>query len=85
MTSLQTAEITGLLRAWTQGDQEALNRLTPLVYDELHRMAKVYMRYERSARTIQTTALVHETDLRLVDASKVKWRDRVHFLPFPPG
>ena len=79
MTSVQTVEITSLLRAWTQGDQEALNRLTPLVYDELHRMAKMYMRHERSGRTLQTTALVHEAYLRLVDASKVEWRDRTHF------
>jgi RNA polymerase sigma factor (TIGR02999 family) len=79
MINAQTAEITSLLRAWTHGDQEALNQLTPLVYDELHRMAKEYMRRERSGRTLQTTALVHETYLRLVDASKVKWRDRAHF------
>ena len=79
MISAQTAEITSLLRAWTHGDQEALNRLTPLVYDELHRMAKGYMRRERSGRTLQTTALVHETYLRLVDATKVEWRDRAHF------
>lgn len=79
MKSAQTAEITRLLRAWTHGDQEALNQITPLVYDTLHRMAKSYLRRERSGRTLQTTALVHETYLRLVDATKVDWQDRAHF------
>ena len=79
MASAQKGEITCLLRAWAQGDQEALNRLTPLVYEELHRMAKGYMRRERSERTLQTTALVHEAYLRLVDATKVEWHDRAHF------
>jgi len=79
MASAQKGEITCLLRAWAQGDQEALNRLTPLVYKELHRMAKGYMQRERSAGTLQTTALVHEVYLRLVDATKVEWKDRAHF------
>jgi RNA polymerase sigma factor (TIGR02999 family) len=79
MASAQTAEITSLLRAWAHGDQEALSRLTPLVYDELHRMAKAYMRRERSGRTLQTTALVHETYLRLVNTNSVEWQDRAHF------
>ena len=79
MTSTPSAEITSLLRAWTQGDQQALNRLAPLVYEHLHRMAKSYMRRERARRTLQTTALVHETYLRLVDATKVEWQDQAHF------
>ena len=79
MTGIQTVEITSLLQAWTRGDQEALNRLAPLVYNELHRMAKGYIRRERAGLSLQTTALVHETYLRLVDATKVEWRDRAHF------
>jgi RNA polymerase sigma factor (TIGR02999 family) len=79
MTGVQTAEITSLLQAWTRGDQEALNHLAPLVYNELHRMAKGYIRRERAGLSLQTTALVHETYLRLVDATKVEWRDRAHF------
>lgn len=79
MRSPQTAEITGLLRAWAHGDQEALNQLTPLVYDELHRMAKGYMRREQSRRSLQTTDLIHETYLRLVDAARIEWQDRAHF------
>jgi RNA polymerase sigma-70 factor, ECF subfamily len=73
------ADITMLLQAWTRGDKAALNDLTPLVYEELHRMARGYMKRENTGRTLQTTALVHETYLRLVDVSKVGWKDRAHF------
>lgn len=67
MTGVQTAEITGLLQAWTRGDQEPLNHLAPFVYSELHRMAKGYIRRERAELALQTTTLVHETYLRLVE------------------
>jgi RNA polymerase sigma factor (TIGR02999 family) len=73
-------EITELLAAWSGGEQEALAKLAPLVYDELHRLAQRHMRRERPNHTLQTTALVNETYLRLVDSSRVRWRDRAHFL-----
>ena len=72
-------EVTELLLAWSAGDQAALDRLVPLVYDELHRLAKSYMRTERAGHTLQTTALIHEAYLRLIDASHVKWQNRAHF------
>jgi RNA polymerase sigma factor (TIGR02999 family) len=75
----QPAEITQLLRAWGQGDGEALNRLTPVVYDELRRMARVYVRREGADNSLQPTALVHEAYLRLVDARVAQWQDRAHF------
>jgi RNA polymerase sigma factor (TIGR02999 family) len=73
------AEITVLLKAWGAGDHSALNRLTPLVYDELRRMARRYMRKERAGNTLQTTALINEAYLRLVDAQSAGWQDRAHF------
>jgi RNA polymerase sigma-70 factor (ECF subfamily) len=72
-------EITILLKAWGAGDQSALNRLALLVYDELRRMARRYMRKERAGNTLQTTALINEAYLRLVDAQSVGWQDRAHF------
>lgn len=72
-------EITVLLRAWENGDPAALDRLAPLVYDELHRLARRNMRNERAGNTLQTTALLNEAYLRLVDAKGVGWHDRVHF------
>jgi RNA polymerase sigma factor (TIGR02999 family) len=72
-------EITQLLLAWSEGDSEALDRLTPLVYAELRRLAKSYMRKERAGHTLQTTALIHEAYLRLIDAGQVEWRNRAHF------
>jgi RNA polymerase sigma factor (TIGR02999 family) len=75
----ETREITVLLRAWGDGDAAALNQLTPLVYDELRRLARRYMRNERAGNTLQTTALVNEAYLRLVDAKNMGWQDRVHF------
>jgi len=74
-----TGELTALLRAWGSGDQAALGRLTPLVYDELRRLARHHIRQERAGRTLQQTALVHEAYLRLVDASGIDWQDRNHF------
>jgi RNA polymerase sigma-70 factor, ECF subfamily len=74
-----TSETTRLLRAWSDGDRGALDRLTPRVYDELRRIAGRCMQAERPGRTIQTTALVHEAYLRLIDTSSVDWQHRAHF------
>jgi RNA polymerase sigma factor (TIGR02999 family) len=74
-----THQITQLLQAWSGGEQEALKKLTPLVYEELHRAAHRYMARERPDHTLQTTALVNEVYLRLVDAREVTWQDRAHF------
>src|SRR5215471_10858556 len=75
-----TLEVTGLLQAWGGGDEEALQKLMPLVYEQLHAAARRCMAGERPGHTLQTTALIHETYLRLVDIRKVKWQDRAHFL-----
>jgi RNA polymerase sigma factor (TIGR02999 family) len=72
-------EVTYLLRAWGSGDEDALQRLIPVVYPELRRIARRYMSRERSSNTLQTTALVHEAYLRLVDLQGVNWQDRSHF------
>src|SRR5580693_4318140 len=72
-------EITQLLRAWSAGDEEALDRLTPLVYRELHRAAQRYMARQQPDHTLQTTALVNEVYLRLVAFKEVSWADRAHF------
>jgi len=72
-------EVTRLLIEWNGGDAGALERLIPLVYGELRRQARGYLRNERSGHTLQPTALVHEVYLRLVDQSRVKWQNRAHF------
>src|SRR5919197_2138431 len=72
-------EITGLLVAWGGGDESALDRLMPLVYDELRRLAHRYMSRERAGHTLQTTALVNEAYLRLVNWREVRWQNRAHF------
>jgi len=72
-------EITQLLFAWNKGDAKALEQLTPLVQTELHRLAKLHMAGERPGHVLQTTALVNETYLRLIDWRNVEWRDRAHF------
>jgi len=72
-------EITQLLFAWNKGDAKALERLTPLVHTELHRLAKLHMAGERPGHVLQTTALVNEAYLRLIDWRNVEWRDRAHF------
>ena len=72
-------EVTQLLKAWSQGDQAAFERLMPLVYEELRRVARRYMGRERAGHTLQTTALVNEAYLRLIDASQVEWQNRAHF------
>ncbi len=72
--------LSSLLRAWSDGDESALDRLMPLVYNELHRLAHRYMSRERAGHnTLQTTALVNEAYLRLIDAADVRWQDRTHF------
>jgi RNA polymerase sigma factor (TIGR02999 family) len=75
----ESAEITWLLKAWGRGDSDALDRLTPLVYQQLHRMARAYMRRERPGHTLQATALVNEAFVRLVDSRDLDWTDRAHF------
>ena len=71
--------ITKLLIEWRDGDETALNRLIPLVYEELHRMAHRHMRRERQEHTLQTTALINEAYLRLVDHKGMRWQNRAHF------
>jgi RNA polymerase sigma factor (TIGR02999 family) len=73
------AEVTNLLKAWSNGDQEALDRLSERVYGELHRMARRFMKNERQGNSLQATALVHEVYLRLVDVGNVEWRQRAQF------
>jgi RNA polymerase sigma factor (TIGR02999 family) len=72
-------EVTQLLQAWSNGDQEALDKLAPLVYEELHRLARRYMSHERPGHTLQTTALVNEAYVRIVDWKNVRWQNRAHF------
>lgn len=71
--------VTKLLISWGNGNKEALDRLLPLVYDELRRQAARYLRRERAGHTLQTTALIHEAYLRLVDQKNVHWQNRAHF------
>lgn len=71
--------ITGLLQAWSRGDDAALAALTPLVHTELRQLARAYMRRERRDHTLQATGLVNECYLRLVDARQVRWQNRAHF------
>lgn len=73
------SEITQLLRQWSDGRQEALDRLLPEIYAELRKLASSYLRRERSDHTLQATALVHEAFLRLIDQRSVKWQSRAHF------
>ena len=79
MDACSNHEVTRLLKAWSAGDAEALEKLTPLVYRQLHQIARRYMGEERSGHTLQPTALVNEAYLRLVDCAKVNWQDRAHF------
>jgi RNA polymerase sigma factor (TIGR02999 family) len=72
-------EISTLLRAWSDGDSGALDKLTPIVYDELRRLARRYMRRERAGHSLQTTALVNEAYMRLVDYKRMQWQNRAHF------
>jgi RNA polymerase sigma-70 factor, ECF subfamily len=72
-------DVSQLLRAWSDGDQGALERLTPIVYKELHRLARHYMKGERPGHMLQTTALVNEAYMRLVDYKRMQWQNRAHF------
>jgi len=72
-------DITGLLTAWSAGDQQAFDRLVPIVYDELRRIARSYMERESAGHPLQATALVHEAYIRLIDANRVQWQNRAHF------
>ncbi len=79
MSASNTQEITDLLQKWSGGDREALEKLTPVIYAELYRIAKRYMNRERGNHTLQTTALVNEAYLRLIDWENAKWENRAHF------
>ncbi len=79
MGSPPACEVTVLLQAWSAGDAEALEKLTPLVYRELHRAARHYMAGERTGHTLQATALIDEVYLRLIDARRMDWQNRAHF------
>lgn len=79
MSTPAPQEITQLLIAWSNGDQAALDKLVPLVYDDLHRLAQRYMDREPAGHTLQTTALVNEAYLRLVEQKSMKWQNRAHF------
>jgi RNA polymerase sigma-70 factor (ECF subfamily) len=72
-------EVSNLLRAWSDGDQDALTQLIPIVYGEVHRLARCYMKRERIGHSMQTSALVNEAYIRLVDYKRMQWRDRAHF------
>lgn len=78
-STASSQQVTQLLLAWSNGDQKAMEKLTPLVYEELHRLARRYMANERSGHTLQATALVNEAYLRLVDSKNVRWQNRAHF------
>ena len=79
MTIPPSHEVTQLLVDWSNGQREALDRLLPLVYDELRKLADRYLRRERSDHTLQATALVHEAYLKLIDQRSVQWQNRAHF------
>ena len=79
MPIISTFEVTGLLQKWSGGEAGALEELTPIIYDELHRIAKRYMSREREGHTLQTSELVNEAYLRLIDWKTAKWENRAHF------
>jgi len=79
LTIMQPGEVTELLQAWRGGDKRALDKLAPLVYEDLRRLASSYMSREQPGHTLQTTALVHEAYARLVETPHVNWQDRNHF------
>jgi RNA polymerase sigma factor (TIGR02999 family) len=79
MTAQSTHEVTELLQKWSLGDRDALEQLTPVIYGELHRIARRYMNRERDGHTLQTTALVNEAYMRLIDWKTAKWENRAHF------
>jgi RNA polymerase sigma factor (TIGR02999 family) len=79
MDAPETHELTQLLVAWSDGDEAALDRLAPLVHNELHRLARRYMSHERDNHLLQTSALINEAYLRLIDWKSVRWQNRAHF------
>ena len=79
MTRPSPHDVTQLLQAWSSGDQGALEKIVPLVYDQLHQLARHYMAGERPGHLLQTSALVNEAYLRLIDAGQVNWQNRAHF------
>lgn len=79
MSEISQQEVTELLQKWSDGDVDALEQLTPVIYSELHRIAKRYMNRERDGHTLQTTALVNEAYMRLIDWKTAKWENRAHF------
>src|SRR5690348_783843 len=76
---MPSGDISMLLHAWSNGDQSALDKLTPIVYDELYRLSRRYMNRERAGHSLQTTALVNEAYMRLADYKRMQWQDRAHF------
>src|SRR5436309_5855752 len=80
MATVSRSDVTALLHAWSSGDEAAKEKLWTIVFPELNRLARRYMRGERPNHTLQTGALVNETYLRLVDWRKAQWRNRAHFL-----
>ena len=79
MVTASADNLTALLIEWREGDESALDKLTPLVYEELRRIAHRYVRRERNGHTLQTTALVNEAYLRLAGSSRIEWQNRAHF------
>ena len=79
-TSPHATDATRLLHAWRSGDEAALEKLTPIVYQDLRRLARRYMAGERAGHTLQTSALINEAYLRLIDYRQIQWQDRIHFL-----
>jgi len=79
MEEPRTHDVTGLLQAWSTGNEDALGKLVPLVYGQLHRAARRYMAGERSGHTLQATALINEVYLRLIDVRPTDWQNRAHF------
>jgi RNA polymerase sigma factor (TIGR02999 family) len=79
MNAASALDVTKLLRDWTGGDRTALDRLMPVVYEELRRIAASYMQRERTGHTLQATALINEAYLRVIDIDRIEWRDRTHF------
>ena len=79
MSTDSSQEVTGLLQAWSNGDESALEKLTPLIYAELRTLARRYMGRERKGHTLQATALVNEAFLRMIGPSRIEWQNRAHF------
>lgn len=79
MSTSSPQEVTQLLLDWSNGDEESLDRLLPIVYKELRRLANYYLQHERPDHTLQATALVHEAYMRLIDTKNVQWQNRAHF------